>query len=96
MPSSLGSAWPDWSSASVIYKPDQVSYTRQIFVLPYVVCDNETKLFTATVTLEGIVLSERSQGKSPYWSEKTTGQRKPVGRVLTEQHKVLASTPSPT
>lgn len=67
----LGSAWPDWSSASVIYKPDQVSYTRQIFVLPYVVCDNETKLFTATVTLEGIVLSERSQGKSPYWSENT-------------------------
>ena len=54
------------------YKSDQVTYTRQIFVLLYVVCDDEGKLFTATVTLEGIALSERSQGKSPYWSENTT------------------------
>lgn len=39
------------------------SHSRQILVPPYVLGDNESKLFTTARILKGTVLRERSQGR---------------------------------
>lgn len=80
-----------WSSVSVTYKLDQVTYTWQILVPPFVMCDNESKFLTTTMTLKGIVLCIMKPGQQYtlvrwYLS---------VGRVLTKQAQSPEFCPQP-